>query len=157
MEIWALPNIINWSEMRRLDGSSLRRAVRRLVIRAFISPAAATVKVTTRSLETSTGFSLSVIDRMIRSVKVAVLPEPAAAETSRVFPRSSMAFCCCVVNSILRLSSLLFSLVGGPADLPVRAEGTRGSTAFFLRLYVCFAGLHFGGDPANGFCKIFKK
>ena len=42
----------------------------------------------------SVGFSVSRMERMIRSVSVAVFPEPADALTSRVLSRRSMASCC---------------------------------------------------------------
>jgi hypothetical protein len=62
-----------------------------LDILALRSAADALVYVTISILEMSEGESASVIERMIRSVSVAVLPEPAAALTSSVLSRVSIA------------------------------------------------------------------
>ncbi len=60
-------------------------------ILSLISEAAALVKVTTKSLSMSTGFSSSVIILIILSTKTAVLPEPAAAATSKLHLLVSIA------------------------------------------------------------------
>ena len=67
-------------------------------IRSRICAAAAFVKVTTSSLSISTGCSLFRIICMIRSTSTAVLPEPAAAETSRFRFLVSITCCCSFVK-----------------------------------------------------------
>ena len=67
----------------------------------FISAAAALVKVTIRSLSTSTSRLTSVMSFITRSTKTAVLPDPAAALTRMLLLRASMAFCCGVVHLVI--------------------------------------------------------
>ena len=74
-------------------------------IRSRISDAAALVKVTRSSCVMSMGFSGSVTRRSTRSVSTAVLPEPAAAETSSEPPRFSIAFFCSLVHSGIVVTS----------------------------------------------------
>ena len=62
------------------------------------SAAAALVYVTTSILEISRGFSLSVRERIIRSISTVVLPEPAAAETRRVLSLVSIALVWALVH-----------------------------------------------------------
>ena len=64
-----------------VDSMALAKAT---PIRALISAAAAFVKVTTISSCTDKGFSISFNRVIIRSTRTAVLPEPAAAATSKV-------------------------------------------------------------------------
>ena len=64
-----------------------------------ISAAAAFVKVTIRSLSISTGLFSSVISFITLSTRTAVLPEPAAAETSTFLFLALIALCCCFVHS----------------------------------------------------------
>src|SRR5690606_22941926 len=66
----------------RLSGWSRRALVRALLMRSRISPAAASVKVTTSMRSTSTGSWGRVMRRMTRSTSTAVLPVPAPAATS---------------------------------------------------------------------------
>ena len=61
-------------------------------IRALISAAAAFVKVTTISSCTDKGFSISFNRVIIRSTRTAVLPEPAAAATSKVWAPKLLSF-----------------------------------------------------------------
>jgi hypothetical protein len=79
-------------------------------IRERSSAAAARVNVTTSILDMSAGFSSLVSERMILSVSVAVFPEPAAAETSRVLSVVSIASDCSFVHECGMLCSfrLLF-------------------------------------------------
>ena len=60
--------------------------------------AAAFVKVIMSSWFASTGWTGSVISPTTRSTNTRVLPEPAAAETSRLPPRAEMAAACAGVN-----------------------------------------------------------
>ena len=60
--------------------------------------AAAFVKVMMSSWFASTGWTGSVISPTTRSTNTRVLPEPAAAETSRLPPRAEMAAACAGVN-----------------------------------------------------------
>ena len=83
---------------RGLYGSSSRSFVISSVSRCFISAAAALVNVTIKSRSTSTGFSLLVISLITRSTSTAVLPEPAAAETSTEPPVAVIASCCAGVQ-----------------------------------------------------------
>lgn len=70
-------------------------------IRAFISLAAAFVKVSTRSSLISVWFSGSLTRRAIRSVRTAVFPLPAAAERRRFFPLTERASSCSFVQWLL--------------------------------------------------------
>ena len=67
-------------------------------MRCFISAAAALVKVTMSSSSGLTGAVSSARRETTRLVRTEVLPEPAAALTSRVPPRSSTAACCHLVK-----------------------------------------------------------
>ena len=60
--------------------------------------AAALVKVMMSRLSASTGWSGSVMRPATRSTSTRVLPEPAAADTSRLPPRAEMAAACAGVN-----------------------------------------------------------
>ena len=60
-----------------------------------ISLAAALVKVTTSMRSTGQPSQMS---RTMRSTSTAVLPDPAAAQTMRLWPRSVMASCCSLVQ-----------------------------------------------------------
>ena len=76
-------------------------------IRSRISAAAALVNVTTSISVISMGCLASRRRRIIRSTKTAVLPEPAAADKSRVCWRLSMAACCSLVQAMFFISFLL--------------------------------------------------
>ena len=65
------------------------------------SDAAARVKVTISNLDISVFDSGSLMSLMIRSIRTAVFPEPAAAETRRVFPLVSMALLWAEVHAII--------------------------------------------------------
>src|SRR5690606_15735780 len=69
-------------------------------MRAFISAAAAFVKVATSSLSTSRGRASSAMREMMRSTSTAVLPEPAAAETSSRLPSAATAIHCSSVHGL---------------------------------------------------------
>ena len=76
--------------------------------RSRISAAAAFVNVTTSSSVMSTGLSLSRRRRIMRSTRTAVLPDPAAADSSSVCPRLSMAACCSGVHAMFAPSFVQF-------------------------------------------------
>ena len=80
------------------SGCSAIASARAFAIFALSSPAAARVNVTIRRLEISTLSSIILL--IILCVSVNVLPEPAAALTSRVRPRASIAACCAFVKFI---------------------------------------------------------
>ena len=107
MHIRALPAAISWRASRLSPGSRASAAESAALMRVRNSPAAARVKVTISISEISAGDSLSVSSRIILSVSVAVLPEPAAADTSRVLPLVSIAVRCEFVNSTAMLKYLV--------------------------------------------------
>ena len=80
------------------SGCSAIASARALDIFALSSPAAARVNVTIRRLEIST--PSSIMRFIILCVSVKVLPEPAAALTSRVCPRAFIAASCALVKFI---------------------------------------------------------
>ena len=97
-----------WSHS--FPGFSFNRSLSAFPILSFISPAAALVKVVMSSRSTSTGCSGSVIRERIRSTSTAVLPEPAAADTSRlVFLVSMTCFCSSVQVTLMILPPLVSS------------------------------------------------
>src|SRR4029079_18688168 len=67
-------------------------------MRDFISAAAASVNVTTSSSSTSQGSGASQTRYAHRSASTAVLPDPAAAETSRLRPVVAMPAHCALVQ-----------------------------------------------------------
>src|SRR4051812_16429399 len=69
-------------------------------MRAFISAAAASVKVTTSSSSTSHGGEASQTRYAQRSASTAVFPDPAAADTSRLRPVVAMAAHCSSVHFV---------------------------------------------------------
>ncbi len=66
------------------------------------------VKVTIKRRSMSTGDFSSVILLITRSTKTEVLPEPAAAETSRVPPRELMQVFCCSVQCFAAITVFSF-------------------------------------------------
>lgn len=92
--ICARPSSSCWRRRRAFSGCSAASAATRAMIRCFISSAAALEKVTTSSRSASTGCPGSRMRPTARSTSTAVLPEPAAAETSTVPPRASIASRC---------------------------------------------------------------
>ena len=96
--------------IHRADGRTLQQQLlaaqmqiagvgaRRVVMSARSLAAAAFVKVIMSSWFASTGWTGSVISPTTRSTSTRVLPEPAAAETSRLPPRAEMAAACAGVN-----------------------------------------------------------
>ena len=103
-----------------MPGSSSYRAVTASRIRSRSWLVAARVKVTIRSLSRSTGCTGSRISRRIRSTSTAVLPEPAAAETSRLLPLVSMTFFCSSVQLLPIRSS--FSPAPGHLFFPASSR-----------------------------------
>ena len=97
------------------------------LIFSFICAAAALVKVTTSKRSISTASSPEMRPK-IRSVKTAVFPLPAAAETRMFWWRASMTACCSSVNLILPHLPL-----PSPSSLlplpPSQAEISSGSDA----------------------------
>ena len=98
VEICALPSESTCRERWEFSGSAASASPSAFAIRLFSSAAAARVKVTIRSLESSAGCSGSVSIRMMRSVRTLVFPDPAAAETTSSRPRSLMASSCDAVH-----------------------------------------------------------
>lgn len=84
----------------RLFSASASRSlfVKDAETRLFISAAAAFVKVRTRSSLISVPLSMSPAMRVMRSVRTAVLPLPAAAESRRFLFLVSSASCCAGVQ-----------------------------------------------------------
>ena len=93
--------------MAMFPGADAKAVLIALKIFVRRSAADARVKVTMSILDISA--PSMVIRRMILSVSVAVLPEPAAALTSKVFPRSAIAVSCCGVQLMVFFSSDIFS------------------------------------------------
>ena len=98
--IWALWISVSCLRRWALDGSARRRSETALAMRSRIWAAAALVKVTTSRRSMSRGRSPSLIMRTIRSTRTAVLPLPAAAETSILWSRASRTRVCFSVNWI---------------------------------------------------------
>ncbi len=118
--------------------------------RSRISPAAARVNVTISSRSISSGRTGSVTMDKIRSTSTAVLPDPAAALTSMLRPRSSIT-CFCSVVQVMPISTFLLHrfpaffrgeraqpLVSIPPDPLVKSAdrpvGTPGAGLFFSQL-----------------------
>ena len=111
-----------------------------------ISPAAALVNVTMRSLSISI-LSFNII-RMIRPTSTAVLPEPAAADIKRLLPPASMAACCSSVQFIIAAHpvslfyvALIISYVKKTIPKPYLDFGTIIINLFLY--YVCFYNIKF--------------
>ena len=96
VHILALLNSRLWRISPISSGCFLHSSSSRLSILERISAAAAFVNVTIKSLSALTGDTLSVSFLITLSVSTAVLPEPAAAETSTL-PAVSIAACCSLV------------------------------------------------------------
>ena len=96
----ALDIFMSCSERRLFEGASESASDRADDILCLSSAAAALVKVTMSIFEMSAGESSFVSERIMRSVSVAVFPEPAAAETRRSFPCVSIAVVCAGVKDI---------------------------------------------------------
>ena len=105
--ICALCTNVDWRCRWTLSGCASSAALIARLIRSRISAAAALVKVTINIRSMSTGSFSSRMRCKIRSTRTAVLPLPAAADTSRFSLRESMTCCCSSVNCITPLLSVL--------------------------------------------------
>ena len=91
--IWAYWAITACRSRWALPGSAISSLSMAARIRSRISEAAALVNVITSMRSISAGCSRSRILRMILSTRTAVLPLPAAADTSMLQFLASMTFC----------------------------------------------------------------
>ena len=108
-----------WRRSRISPGWARTSSARRVVISARSLAAAALVKVMMSRLSASTGLTGSVISPTTRSTSTRVLPEPAAADTSKLPPRAVMAADWAGVNCILAdsgISQIPHSLDGSGAS-----------------------------------------
>ena len=92
-----------------LYGSSAAASSKALRILSLISPAAALVNVTTRRLSMSTGSlpNSPLTMEIILSTNTAVLPEPAAADTSKLQSLVSITLSCSLVHLVFDILILL--------------------------------------------------
>ena len=130
VQISALPSSSDWRRSAAFSGSSSILSERRPAMRWRISSAAALEKVTMSSRSRSTGAVRSEMRVSTRSVKTAVFPLPAAAETSRSPPRAVIACRCGPVHlrSLILLPPFLRSLYAGPPGRYCCTGPYRGST-----------------------------
>ena len=109
-----------WRRRRMSPGRARTSSARRVVMSARSLAAAALVKVMMSRLSASTGWIGSVISPTTRSTNTRVLPEPAAADTSKLPPRAVMAADWAGVNCILADS--------GIGQLPRSRHSSKGSS-----------------------------
>ena len=95
-----------WRRRRMSPGWARTSSARRVVMSARSLAAAALVKVMMSRLSASTGWIGSVMRPTTRSTNTRVLPEPAAADTSKLPPRAVMAADWAGVNCILADSGI---------------------------------------------------